>query len=508
MRNNDDNFEFEYIDSSDESQNNAFEDVFSDTHIEKQMSDDDFIMFSDFSDRPSFRKKKHGIAGFFQNIGYHISDWWKRLKKWKKITLVSVVSILLVVTVAAVYIFSAFDYNYKDITKDPTDLGFDDVINDEVVNIALFGIDTRDTKSFSGNSDSIMILSINTKTKKVNIVSVLRDTLVPIEQNGKTTYFKINAAYGWGGPELAIKTLNKCFNLDISEYATVNFYGMVDIIDAVGGIDITLTEDEVVTHGVGHPGFNDGIDEICDNLGRSKEAPSLYAKKAGLQHVNGIQAVAYSRIRYATNIWGTTNDYGRTDRQRYVMEQLFNKAVQLDKKQYVKLAKALIPCSETSLSYSQIMSLAVNVLLKSPTFTQARVPSDGFQMPSPSGSFGSVVYYDLDYAAKVIHGIFYDNMTLEEYVAANPIEHNDWYAKLGFSSSTVKKPSTAQPTPTPSQPSQSSVASSEPPQSSESSSSQADSGDESKESSSTPTTEPEPTPTPEPSPTNPDDTTP
>ena len=345
-----------------------------------------------------------------------------------------------------------FNYNYNNITKNPEDLGFESVINDKIVNIALFGIDTRDPKSFKGLSDSIMILSLNTETKKVKLMSVMRDTLVPITYNGKTTYAKINSAYSRGGPELAIKTLNTIFKLDISEYATVNFYGMSDIIEAVGGIDVELAKGELDVYGYENGkklnwGLNGCIAEICGHKGLDPN--KYYIKEAGMHHLNGVQAVAYARIRHAANIEGTNDDYGRTDRQRYVMEQLFNKAIKLGKSQYVKLAKSLMPCSETSLSYSEILSLAVNILLQSPTFEQTRIPDFSYQMPSKSiRGVGSCVYYDLNYASKLIHAFIYDDIKPEDYIAANGIEKNDWYAgatvkKPSSGSSTVKNPSTS-----------------------------------------------------------------
>ena len=267
----------------------------------------------------------------------------------------------------------------------------------------------------------------------------MRDSLVPITYNGKTTYAKINSAYNKGGPELAIKTLNTIFGLDISEYATVNFYGMSDIIDAVGGIDVELAQGELNAYGYENGkkmnwGINGMITEQCGYMGL--DPADYYVNEAGLQHLNGVQAVAYARIRHAANIEGTNDDFGRTDRQRYVMEQLFNKAVTLNKSQYVSLAKALIPCSETSLSYSQIMSLAVNILLASPTFEQSRVPLDEYRMSSKSVSgVGSCIYYDLDYAGKIIKAFIYDDITPEEYMETNGIEKNDWYANRYSSSS-------------------------------------------------------------------------
>lgn len=367
-------------------------------------------------------RKRHGKNSF-----------WDKLSKGKKRAIISVTSIVLVVAILLGWFFIYWRYNYNPITSDPEELGFENRISKDVINIALFGIDTRNKKTFKGNSDSIMILSLNTELKTVRIVSVMRDTIVPINEEGKRTrYAKINSAYAHS-PELAIKTLNEVFDLDISEYATVNFFGMSEIIDAVGGIDATVTEDELKWKGYDHPNLNNCMDEICDNLGL--DANKYYIKTAGEHHMNGVQAVAYSRVRNCKSIWGTNNDYGRTDRQRHVMEQLFNRAITLEKSKYTTLAKALIPCTETSLSYRQIIGLAFNILLEHPTFYQARLPQDNWQMPFRWSGYGSVVYYDLDFASKALHSFFYDGVTIEEYVEQNGVGKNGWFAHLGKSSS-------------------------------------------------------------------------
>jgi len=181
-----------------------------------------------------------------------IGDKYKSLNKKKKtfIKIGIVLTVILILLATAFlcitnYIKKNFNYNYNEIVSEPEQLGFEEVKSDNVVNIALFGVDTRAKNTFKGRSDSIIILSVNTTDKKVRLISVLRDSLVPIEKNGKNTFNKINSAYATGGPELAIKTLNTIFDLDISEYATVNFSGMVEIIDAVGGIEIEVTSKEV-----------------------------------------------------------------------------------------------------------------------------------------------------------------------------------------------------------------------------------------------------------------------
>ena len=372
-----------------------------------------FVDITSFSTNGGEEKKRRNFK-----------EWFLSLTKLKKSLLISGVALFLALVCFIIYIFPLFFYNRNDITNKPQDLGFDEVIDEKIINVALFGIDTRNQNMFRGNSDSIMILSINMETKKVKVISLLRDTLVPIEKNGKQSYGKLNSAYGTGGPELGIKTINKTFDLDIKEYAAINFFGMVDIIDAVGGIDITITEDELKWKGEGHPNVNGCMDEICGGLGLD---PNKYHfNSPGVKHANGVQAVAYARSRVCRNVWGTNNDYGRTDRQRYVMHELFKKATELGKSDMIRLAKALLPCTETSFSMSEILDIAFTVFFNEPTFEECRIPMEDFLMPGPSG-YGSIVYFDIDYATRALHSIIYEDNTLDGFIATNPVEKNDWY---------------------------------------------------------------------------------
>lgn len=427
-----------------------YQDIVSDTSF----SNGGFIDISSATDEfknKNFKKKKHGIAGFFQRLG----KGWRKMKTWKKTVIITLTALLLVVSIIFGVVLSIFDYNYNPeiSNKKPQELGFENVIDQKIVNIALFGIDSR-SDGFKGNSDSIMVLSLDTEKKTVKIVSIVRDTLIPIEINGKTKYRKINSAYASGGPELAIKTINQNFGLDISEYATVNFNGMAEIIDAVGGIEVELVEGEVVPASRNYFALNGCIADVCSRL--KIDPTPYYIHTTGKHLLNGIQAVAYSRIRKTKNVWGTNNDYGRTDRQRYVMEQLFNKALTMPKTEYLGLAKALMPYTETSLSLSEIMGLAWDIMLKSPTFSQSRIPLTEYQMPGKSLSgVGDCVYYDLDYAKDILHAFFYDDITPEDYIAQNGVRKNDWYAQLvGGGSSSPSKPSKPSTPSTPSTPSE------------------------------------------------------
>ena len=363
----------------------------------------------------------------------------KRLSRGKKATIIILSVVAALILTIVINPFNLIErlqilYKYDGMTNDLTKLGSDGVIDEGVVNIALFGIDTRQKGQFSGLSDSIMILSLDKKKKTVKIVSVMRDSLLPIydkahlDKNTPKKYSKINAAYA-DSPETAVITLNKVFGLDISEYATVNFFGMSEIIDAVGGIDITVTEDELKWKGHDNPNLNNCMDEICRSLGIS--ASKYYIKAAGTYHVNGIQAVAYSRVRHCRSVWGTNDDYGRTDRQRYVMEQLFNKALKIDSSKYASLVKSLRPHTKTSLEIKKILELANSIFGGHPTFEQARMPADNWQMSVGTSKYGSVLYFDKDYAKDALHAFLYDGVTFEEYAEKNGVGKTDWLGVRG-----------------------------------------------------------------------------
>lgn len=341
------------------------------------------------------------------------------------VLIVLTVLAIVITTVGIIFVKKNFNYKHNEISTE--NLGVEEQVDEKIVNIALFGVDAREEESFSGRSDSIMILSLNTSTKKIKLISVMRDSFVPIEKNGKTQYTKINSAYASGGPELAIKTLNSIFALDITDYATVNFGGMEDIIDAVGGVEVTVTENELSY-------LNACITEEAKKYGGNKED---YKISAGKNNLNGIKAVLYSRIRYFTNAMGTSNDYGRTDRQRLILEQLIKKATNMNKTRYIELLSALAPCCETSLSYTEILNLASKVLLDKPDFSETRVPSLNYIMTAPKTNAGSIVYYDLDFAANIIHSFIYEDISPEKYIEQNGISKNDWY-KDGYKPPVIK----------------------------------------------------------------------
>lgn len=261
----------------------------------------------------------------------------------------------------------------------------------EIVNIALFGVDQREGET-AFRSDAIMILTIDEADAELKLSSVMRDTLVEIEGYGPQ---KITKAYYFGGPELAVKTLNQNFDLNIREFATVNFQQMAAIIDAVGGVEIELSEAE-------RKNANQSIDEQSRVAGLEPD----YIESAGLQTLNGTQAVAYARIRYVGNA-----DFERTSRQREVLRKIFDKALAMNPLQYPEFARKFLPTVETSLDLADILSLA-DIMLKRPTLEDVRFPTNADLIGDGVIMVGgeSCLNVNIDTMADKLHSFIYDDI--------------------------------------------------------------------------------------------------
>ena len=210
-------------------------------------------------------------------------------------------------------------------------------------NLALFGVDSRDGELDGGtNSDTIMVCSINQKTGEIKLVSIYRDTYLDVNDG---TYSKANSAYAGGGPERAINMLNKNLDLDITDFATVDFSAVIEAVDLLGGIDIELTDEEVKW-------LNAYLVETSQVTGVSYED----VQGSGMQHLSGIQAMAYCRIRY-TEGW----DYKRTERQRLVLEKIFEGAKSQGVTVLVSMITTMMPYIKTSLGNTEIIALAADI---------------------------------------------------------------------------------------------------------------------------------------------------
>jgi polyisoprenyl-teichoic acid--peptidoglycan teichoic acid transferase len=238
----------------------------------------------------------------------------------------------------------------------------------KIKNIALFGIDATDGET--GRSDSIMIATLDPVHNKLKVTSVMRDSYVLIDGHGQD---KINHAYAFGGPELSIKTLNENFGLNIEDFISVNFSSLPKIINILGGIDLQITDEELEY-------INGYIDDINSKDGTN----SSHIGYSGVQHVDGTQALAYSRIRYTSG-----GDYERTQRHRTVLDALFNKLTSTSVSSYNSLLNEVLPYVQTNLNAADILSLGTKVLGIGNNLEQDRFPRDGYG----EGAMIDGVYY-------------------------------------------------------------------------------------------------------------------
>jgi LCP family protein required for cell wall assembly len=328
----------------------------------------------------------------------------KSNKKKRKKIVISIILILLAVISVAVGSFYAELSKMKttELTKDNSALGITDEAeqkiqkedpNNEIINIALFGVDRR-TQSEASRSDSIMIATIDKKHKKIKISSIMRDSYVNVPGHGKT---KLTHAYAYGGAQLAIRTLNENFKLNIKDYVTVDFFSLEKIINTLGGVRIEVKNEEISS-------MNFYIKEMS---GLENVTPKLITK-AGTLDLNGMQAVAYTRVRYTAN-----GDFERTERQRTILTALFNKVQQAGVTKYPSLVTTLLPYVETSLQSLELISMGTNVLTSgTKTLEQSRFPLDN---NSKGQTINGVWYlvFDLKTTSDQLHKYIYEDIKPE-----------------------------------------------------------------------------------------------
>lgn len=268
-------------------------------------------------------------------------------------------------------------------------------------NIALFGVDSRDGELGKGTrSDTIIIASINQDTQEIKLISVFRDTYLNLSND---TYNKCNAAYAKGGPEQAISMLNANMDLDITDYVTVGFGGLIDAIDALGGVEIEVTESEI-SH------LNNYQLCMAEEMGVSY----IPVKKSGKQLLNGMQATAYCRIRYTKG-----DDFKRAERQRDVLTAMMNEAKGASVSALTDMVNAVLPQVETSLGVNEILSVLGSVA------GYNVVVSDGFPFEENRtganiGSKGSCVIPDsLEENVIKLHEVLYPE---EQYTPSKQVQ--------------------------------------------------------------------------------------
>ena len=251
----------------------------------------------------------------------------RKKKKSRKIVLfVFEILLLAILLVAAYFIGMVNRVKYENMSE--TEAGINDDLSKDTLeslegytNIAVFGLDNRSANNYQeGNSDVVMIASIDNKTKNVKLVSVYRDTFLSV---GGGTYFKCNNAYARGGAKQAVQMLNSNLDLDIKEYVCVDWAAVVEVIDDLGGLDLNIT-------------------------------PNV--TQYGLVHLDGTQATTYARIRKLSG-----DDFKRASRQRIVLQAMLEKAKKANPATLVKICNSMVDDISTTLSLDQMVSLAKDV---------------------------------------------------------------------------------------------------------------------------------------------------
>ena len=276
------------------------------------------------------------------------------------------------------------DFNYSDsaIGIDTSTLPVnkeDPVSKEKVKNILLLGIDN------TVNSDTMIVLSIDNTTKKIKLTSLMRDSYIYL---GQCTGNKLNYAYHSGGVKLAVQTINENFNLDIRDYILVDFDGLTNIIDALGGVEIDVQPEEI-------PPLNSG------QAASGNEIPVTYP---GKQILNGNQALGYCRIREVGNY-----DYQRTERQRTVLIQLLNKMKDTSIIRVPQYIDALAGYTETSISKSEMITLANKILSYSKNGVEEnRVPYDKYKHDYYAKNGLYYMQWDREETLKLLHEFIYE----------------------------------------------------------------------------------------------------
>lgn len=251
-----------------------------------------------------------------------------------------------------------------------------------IVNILLVGSDKRADWSEAGRSDSTMIGTLDTKNQRLKITSLMRDMYLTIPEHGED---KFNAAYSYGGVSLLYQTIAQNFGLKLDAYVVVDFDAFIKVINTIGGVKIELTDKEQ------------------EYLTRVYKKGSVLKLKKGVNNMNGAQALAYCRIRQDSK-----GDFGRTERQRKVLQSIFSKAKKMSYSQLLDLAGEVMPYISSDLSNDEIMSYLTSVIMMGRTeIDQMRIPLDNSYRDEKIG-IKAVLIPDIEKNKQELHKFIFE----------------------------------------------------------------------------------------------------
>lgn len=314
----------------------------------------------------------------------------KKKKKWsttKKVVL-SLLAVL-VVLVGTVLGFYQHVKNKIYIEKEPSisksDTEFQEVKG--ITNVLLIGVDARDLDE-PCRSDSMIIATIDNNNKKVKLTSLFRDTLVDIPGHGEA---KLNSAYMLGGPELLLETVKETYNVSIDKYIIINFWGFETIVDYIGGIEVDVKDYQ--------------LEELNKYIGESTGGNDCPVEKAGIQTLNGKQALSYARIRYNVG-----DEYERTDRQREVIFKVIEKLQNTKPSKYLGIMNTMLEYIKTNIDPLEALNMAYTIY-KFPSLDveQLQIPLVALSETRNYKELGSVFLMDRLQNASVLYNFIYEN---------------------------------------------------------------------------------------------------
>ena len=314
----------------------------------------------------------------------------KKKKKWsttKKVVL-SLLAVL-VILVGTVLGFYQHIKNKIYVKKEPSisnnDSEFKEVKG--ITNVLLIGVDARDLDE-PCRSDSMIIATIDNNNKKVKLTSLFRDTLVDIPGHGEA---KLNSAYMLGGPELLLETVKETYNISIDKYIIINFWGFEAIVDYIGGIEVDVKDYQ--------------LEELNKYIGESTGGNDCPVEEAGVQTLNGKQALSYARIRYNVG-----DEYERTDRQREVIFKVVEKLQNTKPSKYLGIMNTMLEYIRTNIDPLEALNMAYTIY-KFPSLDveQLQIPLVALSETRNYKELGSVFLMDRLQNASILYNFIYEN---------------------------------------------------------------------------------------------------
>ena len=314
----------------------------------------------------------------------------RKKKNWsttKKVVLSLVM--VLVILIGTVLGFYKHIKNKIYVKKEPSisnnDSEFKEV--EGITNVLLIGVDARDLDE-PCRSDSMIIATLDNNNKKVKLTSLFRDTLVDIPGHGQA---KLNAAYMLGGPELLMKTVKETYNVSIDKYIIINFWGFETIVDYIGGIEVDVKDYQ--------------LEELNKYIGESTGGNDCPVEKAGIQTLNGKQALSYARIRYNVG-----DEYERTDRQREVIFKVIEKLQNTKPSKYLGIMNTMLEYIKTNIDPLEALNMAYTIYkLPSLDVEQLQIPLVALSETRNYKELGSVFLMDRLQNASILYNFIYEN---------------------------------------------------------------------------------------------------